>query len=90
MQLDGLLRFLDGPVEISLTQRAALLVAHRVEGNQLGIVVLVAVFLLQTAVDKGLRTIKISVVSGIERVPPTALCGIVLRRTRSRKEDKGS
>ena len=85
MQPDGLLRFLDGTVKIALTHLAALLVGDGIEGNQLGIVVLVAVLLFQTTVDKRLRTIKIRIISGIERMPPTALGSVILRRTRAKK-----
>ena len=79
VQLDGLLRLLDGTVELTFAYLAALLVGNGIEGNQLGEVVLVAVLLLQTALNKCLRAVEIRVVASIERVPPTALGSVVLR-----------
>ena len=49
VEFDDLLRLLDGSVEMTLSQSAAVLVGNRIKGNQLGTVVLVAVLLLQTA-----------------------------------------
>ena len=68
MQADGLLALLDGAVKAALAQLHALLVAHRVEGYQLGVVVLVAFLLLQIAVDEGLLTVVVDVVTGGERM----------------------
>ena len=87
VQLDGLLRLLDGTVELTFAYLAALLVGNGIEGNQLGEVVLVAVLLLQTALNKCLRAVEIRVVSSIERVPPTALGSVVLRTTGSEHQE---
>ena len=54
MLLDGLLHFFDGTVELAFANLAALLIADRVEGQQFGVVVLVALFLFQRTVDEGL------------------------------------
>ena len=64
MLLDGFLGLLDGTVEVALAQVAALLVAYGVQRNQLGVVVLVALLLLQISVDEGLRTVEVGVVFG--------------------------
>ena len=73
MQLDGLLTFLDGLLVVSLADLLRLLVANGVEGNDLGEVILVAVFLFQRGVDVGKSAVVVSIISSIERVPPTAL-----------------
>ena len=87
VQLDGFLGLLDGLVKATLTQFAALLVGHGVERDELGVVILVAVFLGQRAVYVGQRTIIIGVVSGIERVPPPRLCRILLGGTAGQCQD---
>jgi hypothetical protein len=90
MELDGLLGFLDGPVVLTFTDLTAVLVADGIEGQQLGIVVLVALLLLQVTVDEGLLTIEISVVSCVECMPPTRLRIVLLSRTGQGEEDRGS
>ena len=70
MLVDGFLAFLDGTVVLSLTDVAALLVADHIERDELRIIVLVALLFLEVSLDKGLRAIKISIVAGIEGVPP--------------------
>ena len=81
MQLNGLLTFLDGFLVVSLANLLRLLVANGVEGNDFGEVILVAVFLFQRGVDVGKSAVVVSIISSIERVPPTALRSILLRRT---------
>ena len=81
VQLNSLLTFLDSLLEVALAQLLRLLVADSIKGNQLRKVILVAVFLLQRAVDIGQRTIIVSIITGIERVPPSALRSVLLRRT---------
>ena len=80
MQLDGLLAFLNGLVEIAFAGLAVLLVANGVKGNNLGEVVFVGVFLLKRAVDVGHGAVVIGVVACVERMPPAALRGVFLRR----------
>ena len=81
MQLDSLLAFLDGLVIVALADFLRLLVANRVKWDNLGEVIFVAVFFFQRSVDIGLGTVVVSIVTSIERVPPTALRSILLRRT---------
>ena len=81
--LDGLLTLLDGPVEVGRAQVFRVFVAHRVEGEHLGEVVLVALLLGQRAVDIGQRTIIIGIITGGERMPPASLRRILLGRTRT-------
>ena len=52
--MDGFLAFLDGTVILPLANVPALFVANRIEGNQFGIVVLVAFLFLEVSFDKGL------------------------------------
>ena len=52
--MDGFLAFLDGTVELPLTYIPALFVANRIEGNQFGVVVLIAFLFLEVSLDKGL------------------------------------
>ena len=82
VQLDGLLAFLDSPVEVALAQLLAAFVGHGVERNDVGEVVLVAVLLLQGPVDVGLRAVVVGVVFRVERVPPAAAGGILGCRAR--------
>ena len=66
MQLDGLLTFLYGLLEVAFTYLAALLVADGVERQHLREVVLVAVLFLERTVDVGKRTIIICVIASLE------------------------
>ena len=66
MQLDGLLAFLYGLLEVAFAYLAALLVADGVERQHLREVVLVAVFFLKRTVDVGKRTIIICIISSLE------------------------
>ncbi len=75
----GLLAFLYGAVEISLSDFAAILVADGVERNKFREVVLVAVLLLQRTVNIGERAVVIGVVARLERMPPASLRGVFLR-----------
>ena len=84
VQLDGFLAFLYSSVEIALSDFAARLVAHGVERNNLGEVVLVAVLLLKRAVDIGERAVIISIVTGLEGVPQPCLGRVFLRRASCR------
>ena len=91
--MDGLLAFLDGTVEVGLADFPAVLVAHGVERNLLGIVVLVSRLFLQRTIDIGECNIIIGVVLCIKGVPPSALRCILLRRASGknqgyRQEDK--
>ena len=79
MELDGLLAFLDGTVEVRLSQLTAALVANRIERDDLRVVVLVALLLFQRTVDIGQRAIIIGIVARSERMPPTGLGGVFLR-----------
>mgnify|MGYP003523790771 FL=1 len=81
MLLDSFLTFRDGPVEVAFTYLAAALVAYCVERDDFGIVVLVVLFFIQRTFDVGQCTIVIGVVARSERVPPTALGGVLLRGT---------
>ena len=69
VQLDGLLHLFHGQAELSFAYVAALLVANGVEGNHLGVVVLVALLFLQRAFDESLRAVEVGVVAGGERLP---------------------
>ena len=80
MLTDSLLHLLDTTVELSLAQVFAALVGNRVEGYQLRMVVMIAVLLLQTSLYESLRTVEIGVIAGIERVPPSIGCCILLGR----------
>ena len=83
MLLDSLLRLLYGARKIALAQVATLFVAYGIEWNQFRVVVLVAVFLLDSTVNKSLLTIEIGVVTGVERMPPSGLWRVLLGRARS-------
>ena len=80
MQLDGLLRFLDGAVKVGLAELAAVLVTDGIERKRLGEVVMMPVLFLQRAVDISYRTVVIDVVPGGERMPPPARGSVLLRR----------
>ena len=88
--MNCLLRLLYGTVEVGLAQFAACLVANRVEGDKLGEVILVAVFLFQTSVYVSLRAIKICVVVCVEGMPPTTLGRIFLSRTSHGYHNQGN
>ena len=83
VQLDGLLAFLYGALEVALANLLAAFVADGVERNHLGKVVLVAVLLLQRSVDICHRAVVVGVVFRVERVPPAGarrvLCGRACR-----------
>ena len=78
---DRFLALLDGTVILAFADFAALLVTHHVEGDYLGIVVLIALLFFQIAVDESLITIKIGIIARIERVPPASAGCILLGRT---------
>ena len=79
VQLNGFLTFLYGAVKVGLARLARAFVAYGVERNKFGEIVFVAVLLLQRAVNVGERSVIISVVTGVEGVPPTCLCCVFLR-----------
>ena len=81
MALDGFLGFLNGGVELTLAQLHAALVAYGVERDDFGEVVFIPLLLGKRTVNICLGTVEISVVTGIESMPPTALGGVFLRRT---------
>lgn len=81
MQLDGLLAFLDGTVEVALAEAAAFGLADGVQGYDFGKIVLVAVLFFKRTVDVRHRTIIISIVPRGKRMPPTALRSVLLGRT---------
>lgn len=90
MQLYGLLRFLYRTVEIGLAKIAACLVANGIERYHLREIILVAALFGQRSVYKCLASVIISIVSGVERMPPTALAGVLLRgTTRHHKQNRG-
>ena len=79
--LDTLLTLLDGSVVVRLSQVFIVFVRHRIEGQQLRIVIPVAALLLEVTFDEGLIAVEIGVISGIERLPPAQGGGILLRST---------
>ena len=81
MQFDSLLTFLDGFVEVALSDFLALLVSNRIEGDDFGEVVPIAVLFFQRAVDIRQSAVIIRVITGIERVPPTTVGGVLVCRT---------
>ena len=81
MLADGLLALLDGTVVEALADLATLPFAHRVEGQHLREVVLMAFLLLQVTLDEGLRTVEIGVIARIKRVPSARADGVFLGRT---------
>ena len=87
MQLDGLLAFLDGPVEVRLSQTAAFAIANGVQRYHLGEVVLVTVLLFKRTFDVRYRTVIISIVPCGKRMPPTALRSVLLRRATYGRHD---
>ena len=72
-----------------LAKAAAVLVADGVEGDHLRVVVLVALLFLKRTVDIRHRTVIISIVTGSERMPPTALRGVLLRRATCGRQHDG-
>ena len=86
MTANGFLRLLYRTVKMTCSDTAALLVAHRIDWQQLGIVVSIAAFLFVTSFDKGLRCIEIGIVASIERMPHSCLTVISLCRTRGGNE----
>ena len=89
VQADGLLALLYGTVVLALAYLAALLVAHHVEGEHLREVVLVALLLLQIAVDEGLRTVVVDVIAGRQRVIQTVRGGVLLHVAGGEEKNKG-
>ena len=80
MQLDGLLAFLYGSVKIGCTQLLASLVADRIKRYSLGVVVLIACFFLLRTFYVSQGSVIISIIAGIESMPPTRARRILLRR----------
>ena len=78
VELDGLLTLLNGSVEIAGTELLTLFVANRIEGDNLRVIVLVAVFLLQRPVDIGECAVVVGVVPCGERLPETASRRVLL------------
>ena len=92
VHLDGFLRLLNGLFELALAYLTAVLVADGVEGEGLGIVVLVAFLLFEVTVDEGLLPVVVDVVFGIKCVPPSRLGRVVLGGTGCQEDrwgDKG-
>ena len=85
---DGLLGFLYGAVKLAVAECLARAVSYSIEGQQSGVVVTIAPFLLLTPFDEGLRSVEISVVARRKSVPETRLSGILLRGTRGCKKHK--
>ena len=81
VQLDGLLALLYGLLVVALSYFLRGFVRDGVEGYHFREVVLVAIFLLQRGINIGQGSVVVSIVAGVERVPPTALRSILLRRT---------
>ena len=78
---DGLLAFLDGAVVLPLADLTALPLAHRVEGQHLREVVLMAFLLFKVSLDEGLRAVEIGVIARVERMPSARADGVFLGRT---------
>ena len=72
---------------VRLAQLATGLVAHRVEGYQLGIVVLVAPLFLQGAFHVGHRAVIVSVVARLEGMPPARRRRVLLGRAPREGQD---
>ena len=81
MQLYGFLAFFYCTVEISRSQFTATLIANGIKGNHFGEIVLIAFFLLKRTVNVCKSSVIISIITCVERVPPTALCSVLLGRT---------
>ena len=81
VKTDCLLAFLYGAVEIGSPEVAAVSVPDGIKRQHLCEIILVAGFFLKRAVDVCQRTIIISIITGVERMPPTALRRILLGRT---------
>ena len=86
VQFDGLLAFFYCHIVFGLAQFLAGFVAHRIEGNHLGEIVLVARLFFQRAVNISQRTIIIGIILRIERMPPAALRSILFCRASCRKQ----
>ena len=86
--LDGFLTLLDSAVVVALADLATVFVSYGVEGDDLGKVILVPVLFLHGGIDIGLRTVEISVITGIEGMPPPRLCGILVVGTADEEEEK--
>ena len=71
MQFDGLLAFLYGSLIVALAKFTTCLVAHGIERQHLGVVVLVAVLFLQRGIDICQRAVIVCVISCCECLPPT-------------------
>ena len=69
MAMDGFLHLFDRSLIVRLAYLATGLIANGIEWYQFGVVILVALLLFQIAVDKGLMTIIIGIIAGIECVP---------------------
>ena len=88
VQFDGFLAFLNGSVEVAAPEALAVFVAYGIEWYDFGVVVLVAVLLLERTVDIGEGSVVIGVVFGSERLPKTALRRVLLRRARRTCQQK--
>ena len=80
MQLDSFLTLGDSHVEVGLAHTAGRLVAHHEEGQQLGIIVLVASFLRLAALNESLASVEIGIVAGCEGLPSPTSGGVLLGR----------
>ena len=80
MELDCLLAFLDGFVEVAFTYLLALFVANGVERYYLSEIVLVATFFLERTVDICLIAVVHDIVFRLKRMPTPSLRSVFLRR----------
>ena len=77
MLVDGFLAFQDGSVEVGFSYFFAILVADRIQGDDLRIVVLVACLLFQGTIDVSKRSVVVCVVVRIQGMPPSRLGGVL-------------
>jgi hypothetical protein len=90
VRLDGLLALFDGSVEIARPHLHCSLIAREVQGNQLGIVVFIAILLLLAAFLIGLMTIEVGVITCLETLYITSERRILLVRTRHKQQKRHS
>ena len=78
MALDGLFHFLYGACVFGCAHYLGVLVASHIEGYDFCEVVFMSFLLLFGTLDKGYLSVIISIVTGIEGVPPARFSGVLL------------